>query len=155
MSGRHRKPAGLRLWPVAVGAAVGMLLSRPAPEPAVPQIVSAPAAAAPTPVVRAVAAKTRIVPIIGAHGLTAKARSLASYVQTRYPQVRVIGGWRPDPLPDHPSGRAIDIMVDANTALGDRINADLRAQRDRFGITYTLWRVPKHFDHVHVTVVAA
>jgi len=92
------------------------------------------------------------VPIEGARGLTRAARNLANYISINYPAVRVIGGVRSDPLPDHPSGHAIDIMVDNNTALGNKILADLKAQRKNFGIRYMLWQVPKHYDHIHVTV---
>jgi len=108
------------------------------------------------PVMQRIAARQAIrvprVPIHGAQGLTRAARNLADYVSANYPAVRVIGGVRSDPLPDHPSGHAIDIMVDNNTALGNAILADLKAQRKNFGIRYTLWQVAKHYDHVHVTV---
>jgi hypothetical protein len=108
------------------------------------------------PVVRQVAVAQPVrkpsVPIEGARGLTRAARNLADYISINYPAVRVIGGVRPDPLPDHPSGKAIDIMVDKNTALGNKILADLKAQRKQFGIRYMLWQTPKHYDHIHVTV---
>ena len=76
---------------------------------------------------------------------------LADYVIANYPGVRSIGGVRADPLPDHPSGRAIDIMV-ADMGLGDAIHADIERQAARFGVVYTMWRVAAHFDHIHVTV---
>lgn len=81
-------------------------------------------------------------------GLVPNARMLAAYIMATYPGVRSIGGVRSDPRFDHPSGRAIDIMI----GLGDAINSDLQAQAGRFGISYTMWRVASHFDHVHVTV---
>jgi hypothetical protein len=37
-------------------------------------------------------------------------------------------------------------------ALGDAINADVQSQMGRFNVSYTMWRVPSHFNHVHVTV---
>lgn len=92
------------------------------------------------------------VPTIGMNGLVPNARSLAAYIMATYPGVQSIGGVRTDPLPDHPSGRALDIMTGANMGLGDAINADLQSQAGRFGIDYTMWRVPDHFNHVHVTV---
>ena len=45
-------------------------------------------------------------------------------VAERFPEVTTIGGVRADDLPDHPSGRAIDVMVGDNTqgkASGDRV----------------------------------
>lgn len=92
------------------------------------------------------------IPTVGMGGLVPNARMLAAYIMATYPGVRSIGGVRSDPLPDHPSGRAIDIMIGSDMSLGDAINADLQAQAGRFGISYTMWRVASHFDHVHVTV---
>lgn len=91
-------------------------------------------------------------PLIGGAGLRPNAANLAAYVRDTYPGVLSIGGVRQDRLPDHPSGRALDIMVGGNTALGNDILADIKAQAARFGVSYTLWQVPAHYDHVHVTV---
>lgn len=91
------------------------------------------------------------VPTVGMGGLVPNARMLAQYVMATYPGVQSIGGVRSDPLPDHPSGRAIDIMI-TDMGLGDAINADIQSQAGRFGVAYTMWRVPDHFNHVHVTV---
>jgi hypothetical protein len=93
----------------------------------------------------------RPIPTVGMGGLVPNARGLAAYIMATYPGVRSIGGVRADPLPDHPSGRAIDIML-TDMGLGDVINADIQRQAGRFGVSYTMWRVPAHFDHIHVTV---
>ena len=87
--------------------------------------------------------------LIGGNGLTPNASALASYIMNNYPGVQSIGGVRPDRLPDHPNGLAIDIMIGNNMGLGDTIAADIR---NRSGIKYMLWRVPQHFNHIHVTV---
>ncbi len=92
------------------------------------------------------------IPTVGMGGLVPNARVLADYIMATYPGVRSIGGVRADALPDHPSGHALDIMIGSEMGLGDAINADLRSQAGRFGISYTMWRVSAHFDHVHVTV---
>lgn len=86
------------------------------------------------------------------NGVCANAANLADYISSTYPGVQSIGGIRPDRLPDHPSGHAIDIMTGSNMGLGDAIAADVKAQGDRFGVKYVLWRVKDHFNHVHVTV---
>ena len=91
--------------------------------------------------------------MIGTAGLRANAANLAQYIANTYPGVQSIGGVRPDPLPDHPSGRAIDIMV-SNMGLGDTIAADIRSQAGRFNVSYILWRVPDHYSHIHVSVVS-
>jgi hypothetical protein len=91
-------------------------------------------------------------PLVGGAGLRQNASALAYYVQSNYPGVLSIGGVRSDPLPDHPSGRAIDIMVGNDTALGNAIHADILSQSSRFGVSYTLWQTANHYDHIHVTV---
>ena len=92
------------------------------------------------------------VPQVGVSGLTPNARAIVDYVSGAYPGITSIGGVRPDPLPDHPSGRAVDMMIGGNMSLGDAIYADLMSQKSRFNITYCLWRVANHFDHVHCSV---
>jgi hypothetical protein len=96
--------------------------------------------------------QARAVPLVGGGGLCPNASSLAAYVRNTYPGVLSIGGVRPDPLPDHPSGHAIDIMVGGNTALGNMIKNDIASQSGNFGVKYILWQVPSHYDHIHVTV---
>ena len=91
-------------------------------------------------------------PTVGMGGLVPNARALAAYIANTFPGVQAIGGVRSDPLPDHPSGHAIDIMIGSDMGLGDAINADVQGQAERFGVVYTLWRVANHFNHVHVTV---
>lgn len=92
------------------------------------------------------------VSLVGGVGLRPNAWGLVNYIRANYPGVQSIGGVRPDRLPDHPSGRAIDIMVGGNTALGNMIHADIMSKRSSFGIQYTLWQVANHYDHIHVTV---
>lgn len=98
------------------------------------------------------APRAAAVPLVGGNGLCPNAWALAGYIQDTYPGVQSIGGVRQDALPDHPSGHALDIMIGSDMALGDTIAADVRAQSGRFAVRYVLWRVPNHFNHVHVTV---
>lgn len=93
------------------------------------------------------------VPQTGVAGLCPNAMALMNYIAANYPAVKAIGGVRPDSLPDHPSGHALDIMIGSDWRLGDTIAADVRSQSGRFGVKYVLWKVPHHFDHVHVTVL--
>lgn len=113
----------------------------------------------------------RIPPLVGAVGLSPHAAALARYIQATYPAVSCVGGVRPDRLPDHPSGHALDIMVGSNTLLGNQIEADLMARARHFSIRYLIWQetyrnpsgaaqfmadrgslTANHYDHVHVTV---
>ena len=98
------------------------------------------------------APSAQAVPIVGGGGLTPNAWALANYIQANYPGVQSIGGVRSDPYPDHPSGRAIDVMVGGNTALGNQIYADIMGNPGRFGISYALWQTAGHGDHIHFTV---
>jgi len=96
--------------------------------------------------------KANAVPLVGGNGMCPNAWALTNYIRSNYPGVLSIGGVRPDPLPDHPSGHAIDIMVGGNTALGNQIHSDIMSQKGNFGVKYTLWQVAAHYDHIHVTV---
>lgn len=103
---------------------------------------------------------------------------VARAVHAKFPQIATIGGWRADGggFDDHPSGRAVDVMIDNYTSdegrqLGDAVKDYLWANRDALHIEYMIWRqeyIPStgapnlmedrgsptqnHFDHVHVTV---
>lgn len=105
-----------------------------------------------TPAEQALLGPGAAIPTIGMSGLVPNAKMLAAYIISTYPGVQAIGGVRADPLPDHPSGHAIDIMIGSDMGLGDVIHADLQSQPGRFGISYTMWRVANHFNHIHVTV---
>ena len=186
MTGRHRAArepiakAPLAILGVAVFPAVMAAATwHPKREAPVVEVVSTPVTQTvwhPAPVVRAVAyvAPQRIPPITGAKGLVPNAVALAHYIQRTYPDVVSIGGVRPcDYYAEHCRGIALDIMVGTNTDLGDRINADLLAQADRFGIRFTLWRetyrnpagakrwmsdrgsvTANHGNHIHAQVAA-
>jgi hypothetical protein len=71
-----------------------------------------------------------------------------------WPEVKVIGGWRPsDPYPDHPSGRAVDIMMPGgckegspdtqgkpeDTALGKEIADYFSKNAKDYGVDYIIW----------------
>ncbi|MET3945318.1 peptidoglycan DD-metalloendopeptidase family protein [Corynebacterium mucifaciens] len=103
---------------------------------------------------------------------------VARSVAQKFPEIKAIGGWRPadqDQRQDHPSGRAVDIMIpdydsESGKQLGDAVRDYLYANRDAFNIDYMIWRqqfIPSegesyqmddrgsptenHYDHVHVT----
>ena len=98
----------------------------------------------------ALAPNANAVPLIGGNGLTPNAWNVVNYIQANYPGVNSIGGVRPcDRIGEHCAGRAVDIMVGGNTALGNTIN---NAVRGLAGVKYTLWQVANHYDHIHVSV---
>jgi len=89
----------------------------------------------------------------------------------------VIGGYRQDPIADHPSGQALDIMTNnggrdaVSVAQGHQIAAFLTANASQLGIDYLVWRqsiwypgqawrlmddrgdwTSNHMDHIHAKV---
>lgn len=61
-----------------------------------------------------------------------------------------------DPYPWHPSGRGLDLGLNANdpvqSALGDQLNAFLNSNKQLFGIYNTLWKVKDHYNHLHIAL---
>lgn len=95
---------------------------------------------------------------------------LASRSITRdFPEIRTIGGVRPDALRWHPNGLALDVMIPnpssaEGIALGNRIVAYALAHAELFDLQDCIWRdtyyTPDggakagsygHYDHVHIT----
>ena len=67
-------------------------------------------------------------------------------VAEQWPNVAEVGGYRAsDPYPDHPSGRAVDVMVPGlggaatSIAFGDEVAEYFMANADRFGVMYLIW----------------
>ncbi len=101
-------------------------------------------------------------------GLQVRTILTARSISDAFPEIHQMGGVRPDPLPWHPLGLAIDVMIPNPTsaegiALGDKIVAYVMASATRFGMQDAIWRgvyyTPHggrspgngHYDHVHVT----
>lgn len=102
------------------------------------------------------------------HGLQVRTILAARAISAEFPEIHEIGGVRPDPLPWHPNGLAIDVMIPNpgsahGIALGNQIVAFVRRNARRFGMQDAIWRgvyyTPNgaqpsrlgHYDHVHVT----
>ncbi len=101
-------------------------------------------------------------------GLQVRTILVARSISDAFPQIHRMGGVRPDPLPWHPLGLAVDVMIPdpgsaEGVALGNRIVEYVMDNAGRFGIQDAIWRgvyyTPNggrssaggHFDHVHVT----
>ena len=101
-------------------------------------------------------------------GLQVRTILTARSISDAFPEIHQMGGVRPDPLPWHPRGLAVDVMIPNPTSaegirLGDKIVAYVMANANRFGIQDAIWRgvyyTPTgaqpsrlgHYDHVHVT----
>lgn len=101
-------------------------------------------------------------------------------VSAAFPQIKEIGGYRPDALKWHPQGLALDIMVSSaylplspqGIALGNGIRDFLLRNAKALGIDHVIWRqrmyypsgnseamedrgglTANHFDHVHVATI--
>jgi len=135
---------------------------------------------APTRVVKTVTTTTGTLNTGGSVGLdrlTSASKGIVAEVRANYPQITTMYGVRADSIPDHPSGRAVDIMLPSyrsNEALGWAIANHMRNNARALGINYVIfhqhiwsvarngegWRLmanrggdtANHYDHVHVTV---
>lgn len=98
----------------------------------------------------------------------------ARSISMMFLDITTIGGFRQDPLPWHPNGLAIDVMIpNHNTPegieLGNQIAGYALANAERWGVLHVIWRqgfypgigapswtadygneTANHFDHVHI-----
>lgn len=97
-------------------------------------------------------------------GLVPAAAALNDLIVQAFPAITDIGGWRQDPHPDHPSGRALDIMIPGGTTRGG-VNPAGKALGDQIwnwllstGIIDpkgSLWQTDTggdHFNHIHARI---
>lgn len=178
----------LMRWAVAalaVPAAVALAPVHPAePLSWEPQLVAAgdPVAAAPEVVglvraVRAVHPAPRALPqgVGNERGLQVQTLLAERAISAQFPEIREIGGVRPDSMKWHPNGLAIDVMIPnwdtaAGRALGDRIAEFAFSHAKQFGLEYVIWQqtyrpaqgtphlMPdlgspdaNHYTHVHIS----
>jgi hypothetical protein len=98
-------------------------------------------------------------------------RAAAQFLGCRFGEPTMYGVAGRAGTSDHPSGRAVDFMV--NPATGDQLAACALKNRAALGITYVIWQqrinfgsgwqpmedrggiTANHFDHVHVSFGAA
>lgn len=101
-------------------------------------------------------------------GLQVKTILVARTISAIFPEIKNIGGVRPDPLPWHPRGLALDVMIPnpssaAGIALGNEVVAFALKNAGKFALQDCIWRgtyyTPSgpsgsgygHYDHVHIT----
>lgn len=88
-------------------------------------------------------------------GLLPVAKAACNQILAAFPEVKSVlgvGSRAGNPNSCHPKGLALDLIVGANKALGDRLYAYVIARRSSLGATpVVLWQVPDHFDHVHIS----
>lgn len=98
----------------------------------------------------------------------------ARAISMMFLDITTIGGFRQDPLPWHPNGLAIDVMIPNHNSpegieLGNQIAGYALANAERWGVLHVIWRqgfypgigapswtadygneTANHFDHVHI-----
>jgi hypothetical protein len=108
-------------------------------------------------------------------GLQVKTIWAARAISVMFPEITTIGGYRQDPLPWHPNGLAIDVMIPnyhspEGIELGNQIAGLALANAKRWGVLHVIWRqgfypgigapswtadygneTANHFDHVHIS----
>jgi hypothetical protein len=99
---------------------------------------------------------------------------VARAITVMFPEITTIGGYRQDPLPWHPNGLAIDVMIpnyhsQEGIDLGNQIAGLALANAKRWGVIHVIWRqgfypgigapswtanygneTANHMDHVHI-----
>jgi hypothetical protein len=99
---------------------------------------------------------------------------VARAISVMFPEITTIGGYREDPLPWHPNGLAIDVMIpnyhsQEGIDLGNQIAGLALANAKRWGVIHVIWRqgfypgigapswtanygneTANHMDHVHI-----
>ncbi|BBY05830.1 hypothetical protein MNVI_11480 [Mycobacterium noviomagense] len=107
-------------------------------------------------------------------GLQVHTIRVARAISVLFPQITTIGGYRQDPLPWHPNGLAIDVMIPNfhspdGIELGNQIAGLALANAKRWGVIHVIWRqafypgigapnwtpdsgseTANHYDHVHI-----
>lgn len=101
-------------------------------------------------------------------GLQVRTILASRAISAEFPEIRSIGGVRPDALRWHPNGLALDVMIPNPSSaegiqLGDEIVSYVLRNAKRFGMQDAIWRgvyyTPDgaqsggygHYDHVHIT----
>jgi len=96
-------------------------------------------------------------------------------ISAHFPEIHEMGGVRPDALPFHPNGLAVDVIIPewntpAGKALGDRVAAFAFDNAARLGLVNVIWQQTyrpvggkahvmsdlgnpddNHYTHVHIT----
>ena len=103
-------------------------------------------------------------------GLQVRTILAARSISATFPEIRSIGGVRPDALRWHPDGLALDVMIPnpgsaEGIALGNQIVSYVLKNARRFAMQDAIWRgtyyTPSgarasgagHYDHVHITTL--
>ena len=133
---------------LAVPATVAFSPVRP-PDPVKwePQVVAAgDPVLAPAPLAAVRPVRRGLPPGVGnERGLQVQTLLAERAISAEFPEIREIGGVRPDSMKWHPNGLAIDVAIPnwdtpQGRALGDRIVAYTFEHAKQFGLEYVIWQ---------------
>ena len=176
MTRRGRLVSVFAAVPIIAAAVIGAPVNPPQPLGWEPQIVKASGAAATAVSAHYVRSVRKALPhgVGSERGLQVQTIRVKRAISARFPQIREIGGVRPDSMKWHPAGLAIDVIIPdydtpAGKALGDRIARFALNNAKRFGLEHVIWQrtyhpadgKPKlmadlgdddanHYTHVHI-----
>jgi len=163
------EPATTDEKPVAGPASPTSSAAQPDKPAAAPDLIAASA-----PVANQAAGFALPVGIAPEQGLQIHTIWVARAISVMFPEIATIGGARQDPLPWHPNGLAIDVMIpnhnsDEGIELGNQIAGLALANAKRWGVIHVIWRqgfypgigapswtadygneTANHYDHVHI-----
>lgn len=66
-----------------------------------------------------------------------------------WPSIKEIGGYRQDAYPEHPSGRALDVMVGVGNPIGDQVNDWAHGNHGQFPLIHSIWKQAMHYPPNH------
>ncbi|HMR48770.1 MAG TPA: hypothetical protein PKE40_05940, partial [Arachnia sp.] len=78
----------------------------------------------------------------GLEKTNAAVQTITWHVWDNYPEIKTMYGWRKDNTPDHPAGRAVDVMIPnyrSDNALGYEIAEYFKDNAKQFGVSYIIW----------------
>ncbi len=112
----------------------------------------------------------------GLHKTNSNVQKIVRYVWDNVPEIKTMYGWRRATTPDHPAGRAVDIMIPSwrsNSEFGWELAKYFRSNAKRLNIKYIIYRqkiwnierddegwrrmrdrgnhTANHYDHIHIT----
>ena len=82
----------------------------------------------------------RLSPTPGEGGLQPIAILAKRLIHRIWPSITTIGGYRQDAYPEHPSGRALDVMVGVGNPIGDEVTSWALANDKILPLIHALWK---------------
>ena len=79
-------------------------------------------------------------PTPGEGGLKDIAKLAKRLIHLIWPSITTIGGYRQDAYPEHPSGRALDVMVGVGNPIGDEVTSWALANNPVLPLQHALWK---------------